>query len=82
MEMGIEHFRLFFIFLLVGLVDLGWESPNFSNAPNTKKEIKLYPKMVPRLGKHLLRAKSKPENFELFAIYPYHFLSVAWLLHG
>ena len=32
-----EHFRLFFVFLVAGLVDLSWESPNFSIAPNTEK---------------------------------------------
>ena len=35
-----------------------------------------------RLGKHFLGAKSKTENFELFALYPCYFLSVVWLLHG
>ena len=35
----VEHFRLFFVFLVAGLVDLSWESSNFSNAPNTEKEM-------------------------------------------
>ena len=35
----VEHFRLFFVFLVVGLVNLGWEYLNFSNAPNTEKEV-------------------------------------------
>ena len=34
-----EHFRLFFIFTVAGLLDLGWESPNFSNTPSTEREI-------------------------------------------
>ena len=35
----IEHFRLFIVFLVAGLLDLGWESLNFPNAPNTEKEM-------------------------------------------
>ena len=34
--------------------------------------------MASRLGKHLLRAKSKTENFGLFALYPCYF----YLLFG
>ena len=45
----VEHFWLFFAFL-TALVDLGPESLNFSNAPNTEKQIQLYPKMASRLG--------------------------------
>ena len=65
----VEHFRLFFIFLVAGLVYLVWESLNFSISPNTEKEMKLYHKIASRLGKHLLRAKSKAENFGLLALY-------------
>ena len=35
----IEHVRLLLIFLDAGLLDLGWDFLNFSNAPNTEKEI-------------------------------------------
>ena len=35
----IEHFRLFFVLLVAGLVDLFWESLNFLNAPNAVKEM-------------------------------------------
>ena len=35
----VEHFRLFFIYLAAGLVDVGPESLNFSNASNTKKQM-------------------------------------------
>ena len=66
----VEHFWLFFAFLTADLVDLGPESLNFSNAPNTEKQIKLYPKMASRLGQCLLKAKSKAEKFGLFALYP------------
>ena len=58
----VEHFRLFFVFLIAGLVDLGSESLNFSNAPNTDKQMQIYPKIASRLGQHLLRAK--PGNLE------------------
>ena len=70
----VEHFRLLFVFLAPGLVDLGPESLNFSNAQNTEKQMYLYPKMASRLGQHLLRAKSKAENFGLFALYPCYLL--------
>ena len=33
----IEHVRLLLLFLVAGLLDLGWNSINFSNAPNTEK---------------------------------------------
>ena len=33
----VEPFRLFSILMVAGLVDLSWESLNFSNAPNTEK---------------------------------------------
>ena len=68
-----KHFRLFFVFLVEGLVDLSWESLNFSNTPKYWKRWLFYPKMASRLGKHLYRAKSKTENFGLFALYPYIF---------
>ena len=35
----VEHFKIFFVFLAAGLVDLGPESLNFSNAPNTEKQM-------------------------------------------
>ena len=35
----VEHFRLFFIYLAAGLVDVGPECLNFSNASNTKKQM-------------------------------------------
>ena len=41
--------------------------------------------MTSRLGQNLLRAKSKAENFGLFALcssYLLFFLSAAWLPHG
>ena len=82
----IEHFRLFFVFLVAGLLDLGWESLNFSNIWNTKKEMQLYPKIASRQEKHLLRAKSKTENFGLFALYPCYFFiccfAAPWLTFG
>ena len=53
----VEHFTLSFVFLVAGLVNLGWESLNFSNAPNTEKEMQLYSKIASRFEKHLLRAK-------------------------
>ena len=36
MGWGAEHFRLVFVFLVAGLVSVGWESLNFSNAPNNE----------------------------------------------
>ena len=35
----VEHFRLLFVFLVAGLVDLGWESLNSSSASSTEKEV-------------------------------------------
>ena len=37
----VEHFRLFFVFLAAGLVDLGSGSLNCSNASNTEKHVTL-----------------------------------------
>ena len=33
----VKHFRLFFVFLAAGLVDLDSKSLDFSNAPDTEK---------------------------------------------
>ena len=67
----VEHFRLFFVFLAAGLVDLGSESLDFPNS---------------RLGQHLLREKSKSENFGLFALSPRYFficcLAAPWPTFG
>ena len=41
-----EHFRLFSVFLTAGLLDMGSESLNFSNASNTEEQMKLYPKTL------------------------------------
>ena len=41
MRREIEHFKLFFVFLGVGLVDLGSEALNFSNVSNTEKHVTL-----------------------------------------
>ena len=57
------------------------ESLNLSNAPNTAKQIKLYPKMALRLGQHLLRANPKTENLRLFALYSYYFLICCLAAH-
>ena len=38
--------------------------------------------MASRLGKHLLRAKCKTENFGLSALYTCYFCFDVWLLHG
>ena len=65
----VEHFRLFSVFLAAGLVDMSLESLNFSNASNTEKQMLKYPKMAPRLGQHIFKAKSKAGNFGLFALY-------------
>ena len=51
------------------------ESLSFLKSPNTERQMQRYPKMVSRLGQHLLRAKSKTENFGLFALYLCYFLS-------
>ena len=74
--------NLDFFFLAAGLVDLGPESLNCSNAPNTEKQMWLYPKVAFRLGQHLLRAKSNTGNFGLFAPYPCYFLTAVWLHLG
>ena len=81
----VEHFRLFFVFLIAGLVDLGSESLNFSNAPNTDKQMHIYPKIASRLGQHLLRAKpGNLEDWKLIKAYllfiPSIFSSAIWLL--
>ena len=65
----VEHFRLFSVFLAAGLVDTSTGSLNFPKASNTEKQMLLYPKMASRIGQHLLRSKSKTENFGLFALY-------------
>ena len=82
----VEHCRLFFVFLVTCLVDLSCEPRNFLNLPNTKNEMWIYPKMASGFGKHLPRAKSKTENFGLFALYPCYFficcLAVSWLTFG
>ena len=81
----IEHFRLFFVFLAAGSFYLGPESLNRSNTTNTEKQIKRYPKMTAGVGQHL-RAKSKAENFGLFALYPFCFficsLAAIWPTFG
>ena len=78
-----------FVFLVAGLVDLSWESLNFSNAQNTEKGMYLYPKMASRLEKSILRAQSKTGNFGLFALYSCYFffffisyLAAPWLTYG
>ena len=57
-------------FFSAGIVGVGTDSLNFPNVPNTKKEMQLYPKIVFRLEQHLLPAKYKAEDFELFAFHP------------
>ena len=46
---------------------------NFPKASNTEKQMKLYYKIASRLGQHLLRSKSKAENYGLFALYSNYF---------
>ena len=82
----VEHFRLFFIFLVAGLVDLRWESLNFSNAPYTEKGIYLYPKMTSRLGKYPLRVNLRLDTLDyLLFINAFFFkccLATPWLFAG
>ena len=68
--------------MAAGLVDLGPESLNRSNARSIKKRMQLYPKMASRLRQYLVREKSKAGNFGLFALYHTIFLSAVCLTHG
>ena len=49
----VKQFRLFYVFLTAGLVDMSSESLNFSNATKTEKQMHLYPKMASRLEQNL-----------------------------
>ena len=74
----VEQFTLFSTFLPAGLVDMSSESPNFSNASNTEKQMYLYPKVASRLEQNL---RLKILSYLLF-IPANFFLSAVWLLHG
>ena len=67
-------FGYFKIILVADLVDLGPKSLNHSNSSNTGKKMLLYPKMTSRLSQHLVRTKSKVENFGLFTLDLCYFL--------
>ena len=81
MEMGIEHFRLFFVFLVAGLVELDWESLNFWNGPDTKKRCNFNLRWFLDLENISLEQKLRLKTLDNLLFIPI-VLSVVCLLHG
>ena len=54
-------------------MDLGPETLNRLFLSNTEKKMYFCPKMACKPGQHLLRAKSKTENFGLLALHSCYF---------
>ena len=73
----VEHFRLFFVFLNAGLVDLDSESLNFSNAPDTEKHTDNL-RWLLDLGSTSLEQSLRLKTLVICPLSPLFFLSAVW----